>query len=862
MTRFLLAAGLGLAVGLLLAFPDPAPAEPLAPAAAARDFAAEFQPAPAPQEELVEKVRKSIDRGVRYLEKQQNPQGNWEGIVLNILAGLDGGATSLVTLALLNCGVKPEERSVSRALDYLRTLPPKKTYVVALQTMVFAEARQAKDLPRIQENANWLVNTAIGYQNGQGQLEGWSYPAAQIADNSNTQYALLGLYAAKQAGAKIDPRIWKEIQRYYARHMRDETTNPNVPATAGYWMYHNLDNRPSHTMTVAGVCGLIIAGMGMDVSEQKLDDATGVAAGCGVYSADSEVAKGMNWVGRHFNFEVVGKGLGKSDLYNYYGLERLGRLSGQRFIGTHDWYREGCEYLIRNQALMNDGSFSDQGLVGAGPLATSFALLFLSKGRTPILVSKFAWGEAQNDTTGFIEVPRKGDPPGMVNWNRKHSDARHVVEFASRELFKGAPLAWQVFDPRRRSFDPEPAKGLSTDDKIREEVAILLQSPVLYLNGHGALNFAGLAKEPLTIPEQIIQRYIQEGGFLIAEACCGDQQFAASFLRMMKRIFPENDFRPLPNEHAIWSMMPGVVPKDFPDLQGLERGCRTVAVFSPSPLAGYWEEQRFMPADGRNPKSRGEKAFCLSRNVIAYATGLEMPKPRLTIPKLRDANEKGTAPTKSAFQPAQLRIGESEPAPAAMRNLMLYVRDTAHLEVNPAPKFLPPYDTNLFAFKFMYLHGRRPLTLNDQEIANVKSNLQTGGLLFADAACNGFEAWKAFDRSFRDTCAKLFPDHKLEPIPPDDPIFTTRKAEDGSKVVLTSVLCRREKADGSGPEPERKPYAPLLEGVKHDGRWVIVYSKYDVGCALEGHKAGDCMGHDKESALKLSAGVVLYALKR
>ena len=858
MTRSLLAAALGLAAGLVLAFPAPTPAEPLAPAApaAAPTFAAEFQPPAAPQEELVEKVRKSIDRGVRYLEKQQSPQGNWEGIVLNIIATLDGGATSLVTLALLNCGVKPEERVVARALDYLRTLPPKKTYVVALQTMVFAEARQAKDLPLIQRNADWLVATAIGYQNGAGQLEGWSYPAAQIADNSNTQYALLGLYAAKQAGAKIDPRVWKQIQNYYSRHLRDD------PPNAGYWMYHNLDNKPSFTMTVAGVCGLVIAGMGMDTSEQQLDEATGVAARCGVYAADSEVAKGMNWVGRHFNFEVVEKRLGKSDLYNFYGLERLGRLSGQRFLGTHDWYREGCERLIANQALMNDGSFTDTGLGGTGILPTSFALLFLSKGRTPILVSKFAWGDAQNDATGFTEVPRKGDPAGLVNWNRKHADARHMVEFASRELFKGAPLAWQVFDPRRRSFDPEPARGLSTDDKIREEVGILLQSPVLYLTGHGPLTFVGLGKEPLTVHELVLQRYVQEGGFLFAEACCGDPQFTQSFLRLMKRLFPENDFRPLPNEHAIWTMMPGVVPKDFPDLQGLERGCRTVAVFSPSPLAGYWEEHRFMPADGRVPKNRGEKAFCLSRNVIAYATGLETPKPRLTPNKLQNPNEKGTAPTKSAFQPAQLRIGESEPAPAAMRNLMVYLRDTAHLEVNPKPMFLPPYDPNLFAFKFMYLHGRRPLTLTDQEVANIKSNLQTGGLLFADAACNGYEAWKTFDKSFRDTCAKLFPDKQLEQIPPDDPIFTTRKADDGSKVVLSSVLCRREKADGTGPEPERRPYAPLLEGIKLEGRWVVVYSKYDVGCALEGHKAGDCMGHDKDSALRLSAGVVLYALKR
>src|SRR4051812_28161480 len=104
MSRFLLPVSLGTALGLMLAVP-PAPAAP--PAAP-----------PKPEDELVEKVRKSIDKGVAYLKTQQSPQGNWEGIVLTFLADMDGGATALVSLALLNCGVKPEDPSLARALEY------------------------------------------------------------------------------------------------------------------------------------------------------------------------------------------------------------------------------------------------------------------------------------------------------------------------------------------------------------------------------------------------------------------------------------------------------------------------------------------------------------------------------------------------------------------------------------------------------------------------------------------------------------------------------------------------------------------------------------------------------------------------
>ena len=55
---------------------------------------------------------------------------------------------------------------------------------------------------------------------------------------------------------------------------------------------------------------------------------------------------------------------------------------------------------------------------------------------------------------------------------------------------------------------------------------------------------------------------------------------------------------------------------------------------------------------------------------------------------------------------------------------------------------------------------------------------------------------------------------------------------------------------------------PALEGIKLNGRWVVVYSKYDIGCALENHQSSDCRGHDRASALRLAAAAVLYALKK
>lgn len=842
MTRLILSTALVAGLGTLVFLPAPAPAKQPLPG-----------PPPAPgkaDEELVERVRKGIDGGVKYLKSKQNrATGNWEGeqFVLNFVVNMEGGTSALVTLALLNAGLTEKDESVRKALDYLRTLPPRKTYVVGLQNLALAEARQPKDLPIIQRNADWLVQQAIGLRSG--DLKGWTYEGGlSLGDGSNTQYALLGLYAAKQAGARVDDTVWRAILKHYTDYQVQLT-----PSTGG-WRYQNLGNDArdvSFTMTVAGVCGLLIAGLGLEESTQGLDPATGVAANCGVYAENAVIARGMNWIASNFSFDS-----GKSVFYNVYGIERLGRLSGERFIGRYDWYREGCEYVLRSQEPATGAFLKPRGIDAAEVLSTSFAVLFLSKGRTPVLVSKYAWGASRHPASGQFQEVGTGKN-GEVSWNRKHNDTRHLVEFASKELFKGAPLAWQVYDPRRQTLD--------TDQAILNEVGILVQSPVLYLNGHGRIPFVGLQGEGLSTNEKLLQKYVEEGGFLFAEACCGDKEFTESFRALMKRIFPNNELRPIPDSHAIWTAHfrdPGLA--QFAGLEGLEKGCRTVVAFSPRPMAGYWEEHRFMPS-GRppspagNPLHRGEMAYKLAGNVIAYATGLELPKPRLTRTVLVDPNAPDRGPRRGLFQPAQLKTGDAEPAPAALRNLMGHLKEKYRLEVTTKSESLFPGDDAVFKYKFLYLHGRRPVELSDFDAENIKGVLQTGGLLFADASCNGTEAWKRFDASFRAACKKLFPDAPLQVIPADDPLFAAKM--NGGQAI-SQVRCRREKPDGSGPEAELRNYAPYLEGVKIDGRWVVIYSKYDIGCALEGHKSADCLGHDRESAMRLASAVVLYSLRR
>ncbi|MGL6073327.1 MAG: DUF4159 domain-containing protein [Fimbriiglobus sp.] len=783
---------------------------------------------PKDEKELVTKVNSAIDRGVQFLKNAQQ-NGNWEGYwtETNSVVPYSGGVTALTTLALLNCGVKPDEKEIRSALDYLRTVPRKSTYVVALISMALAEARQPRDLPIIQANTNWLLTTA---RRKNGAIVGWSYPFGEGAgaDGSNTQYALLGLYAGKQAGVKIPDQDWEQIRDHYLKSMKDSGDTAS-------WSYVT-GTPPSFTMTVAGVGGLVIAGMGLERSQQDLDASTGIAKQCGKYNDTVAIQKGMNHIGKNFTFRMPRDG---STYYNTYGIERVGRLSGQRFIGKIDWYREGCLFLVGEQNA--DGGWTQKDSTAsydsAAVISASFALLFLSKGRTPVLISKLAHGDFQMPDNGTLI--ERNSTPGIVGWNRKHNDVRNLTDFVSRELFQGTPLGWQTYDPRRRDYPK--------NEDILAEVGVLVQSPILYINGHDALRLKSQQKE-------ILKKYIEEGGFVIAEACCGSPEFVSGYRELMNELFPETPLRKVPPEHPVWQSYFAVPPSEFTKLECMDRGCRTVMIFSPEPLAGYWEESRFMAPKAKVDVNRGELAYRLGGNIVAYATGLELPAQRLSTRFIADPSKEQKNPPKGLIKPAQIKLnGESAPAPAAMRNLSTYLQTNAKLDIVLESESLTADNPDLFKFKFLYMHGRKAFNFSDAELRELKANLQTGGVLFADACCGA----KAFDGSFRELATKLFPTQKLEIIPANDELYS----KEINTTAITTVK-RREKATGADKEAGFQDLPPLLEGIKIDGRWAIIYSKYDIGCALEGHKSSDCLGHTRESALRLASAAMIYSLKK
>ncbi|MDR3623014.1 MAG: DUF4159 domain-containing protein [Paludisphaera borealis] len=731
-----------------------------------------------------EEVERAIREGVRYLIKEQKENGSWPDYN-------DGrfrtGVTSLVTLALLTAGEKPDSPAILKAVAYLRGFSPGQldsTYTIALQTMVFAGVTPEKDGNRIAANVDWLERAQIRPDAAPSSRGAWPYGIGRHegVDNSNSQYALLGLHAASEVGAAVNPEVWNLARSYWQGAQQAD----------GGWGYHYRDQHSTASMTAAGVSSLVITGLRRYQGAEHIEG--GTIHNCGKGGDNINLGRGINWLANNFS---VGQnfGLGQQWRHYYlYGLERAGRLAGLRFFGEHDWYREGAEKLVHEQDRLS-GFWRGGG--GESPLlATSFALLFLSKGRAPVLINKLVHG------------PR-GD------WNHDVDDVRNIVNLVSQD-WKNL-LTWQFVNPAEATVED------------------MLQAPIVFFNGHAEPVFTAVG-------ERRLREYVEQGGFIIADACCNSQIFHEGFQKLMKRVFPEEEYKlkPLSDDHPVWRAKHLLNPTAYP-LWGIEHGCRTVVIYSPKDLSCFWNQLERSERDKQNTAIL--KAAKVGQNIIDYATGRELPPDKLASREVHDF--KRDAPRLGTLRIAKLEHpGDWNIAPLAIPNLMSVLsKPPLSFDVTISQKALRPTDPNLIYYPLVYVHGRAAASFSKEDLDALRKHVDPGGgTIFADAACGS----PAFDASFRRLVAELFPNNPQVPIPKDDELLSTRVYFDLKDVQYT-------KAAGGA-----KDY-PQLEGVKINGHWSIVYSKYDIGCALERHSALDCKGYNYDSALRIAANIVIYS---
>lgn len=764
----------------------------------------------ATDDELRDRVIQSIERAQRALLNMQNRDGSWPN---NHYTSNNIGQTSLVTLALLNSGISAEHEAMRRAINWIKSPEndPRQTYDISLAIMALV----ASGDPTVKGKISRLADRLAEYQRRGADGGNWGYQGDDGRwDNSNTQFAILGLREAHYAGYPVSREIWQRSRDHF---LRVQVGSVEAANGAG-WGYITSD--PTGSMTVAGIASLTIID---SILQEDLNvSADGVIDCCNddVDPMQLAIEAGTRWLSRHFRVRS-NPGTELWPLYYLYGLERAGRFTGQRFFGEHDWYREGAEFLTSSQSVREGVWITRQedAIVG-----TSLALLFLSKGLSPVVINKLKVGPRD---------PATGDVADR-DWNRHPRDVANLVEYTS-SVPKWPPLlTWQVVDLKTA------ADG--------EGVAALLQSPIQFLSGTD--NLDAIQGREL----ELLREYFAQGGFVFAVQNCENSDFDRQVHDLVRRIFDgQQELEKLLPTHDIYRSE-FLFPPDaqVPELWGVDFGCRTAMIYAPYDHACRWDRwAKFDPPNRMvSVKSQIDKSMKLGVNVIAYATGREL-QDKLQRPQLVPI-EPDVALNRSAVQIARLRhTGGWDTAPNALRRLQAALKE---VNINLASTFptMSPGDPSIYEYPLLYIHGRKNFQLPPEEIASLKTYLENGGFLFADACCGS----EQFDRSFRKIVEEMF-GRPLERIPPDNEIFQLKLGYDIRQVK------RRIPVDRPGLTSlavEESTGAPVLEGIQIDGKYVIVYSKYDLSCALERQSTSACAGYPTEDAVRIAVNIVLYGM--
>ncbi len=168
-------------------------------------------------------------------------------------------------------------------------------------------------------------------------------------DNSNTQFASLGMWVASRHGIPCE----RALALLSARFRTSQ-------AATGGWGYQ-VGSAPTPAMTSAGLLALAI-GHGV-----RLEDAN-------ERREDPQIQRGLKALAEYLGSTQNGT----EGLYFMWSLERVGVLFNLEKVEDVDWYLWGAEKLVPAQG--GDGSWMLNHYPGSNPLAdTSFALLFLRK---------------------------------------------------------------------------------------------------------------------------------------------------------------------------------------------------------------------------------------------------------------------------------------------------------------------------------------------------------------------------------------------------------------------------------------------------------------------------------------------------
>jgi len=507
---------------------------------------------PGDQEWNDQAVEEGIQRGIAFLWSQWS-NGHWREPNPNaqgILPVNYGGRTALCAYALLAAGVKPQEPRMKQTLEWLAKVPMKGTYARALRANVWALlGRDSSYRKNLADDVAYLMHGIDGrggydyVPHGKpmhASMDPRSRPRNVRYDNSNSQLAVLGVWAGVRCGAEVPLWYWQLVERHWAQDQQND----------GGWCYQQKGNSYG-SMTVAGVATMFIC---FDALYHKQ------FVQCQARTDYPPIVKGLNWLDRNFS-ATNNPNKGMNHYYYYlYGLERVGLASGYKYFGKTDWYKMGVSALLGRQR--GNGSWGDV-------VDSSFALLFLARGRHPILSNKLNY-------------------PGT--WNSRPRDLANLTAWVSQRFER--TVNWQIVH-------------------LDAPVAELHDAPILYISGASAPQFTdqGVAK---------LRQFVNQGGVILSEAACNRAAFTLAMKKYYQQMFPDYELKRLDPDHPIYKLHFDIGGMDR-GLSAISNGVRLLAIHAPAELSLDWQ---------LNLYSTGRDSFQLGANIYFFVTDKGILPPR------------------------------------------------------------------------------------------------------------------------------------------------------------------------------------------------------------------------------------------
>ena len=428
--------------------------------------AAQQQPFP-PFEVDQLKVDRAIENGVKHLKSNNSAH-------LKTFEHANGKlmrTCELVLYTYVHAGVPENDPAFKELWDDMFGRDFERTYLVSLQAMILEDIQRVKYQKRIAQCAQFILDNQ--FANGR-----WSYgdpsiytedvdiptttqrrrvasrggrrgrpkkpdfsklppPGVRVkppvvrtvkitqkrtgrsggGDNSNTQYAALGLRACHDSGIILPKDLIKKAADWWRSCQKDENeakeellqeggvvgalkvgqkiqngvdrkgratfaTYASKRAKPGGWCYGKHEHKAYGSMSAGAIGSLAIY-------DYILDDDGGQKQS---WKNDKDVHQGLVWIAKNFSvtynpgpYEHANFAVNSQSQYYYYlyALERAGMLYGTEVMGDHKWYPEGAKVLIENQKA--SGAWG-------GTAQTCFAILFLKRATAPLSVATHSAG--------------------------------------------------------------------------------------------------------------------------------------------------------------------------------------------------------------------------------------------------------------------------------------------------------------------------------------------------------------------------------------------------------------------------------------------------------------------------------------